>query len=198
MMLKVGLTGGIGSGKSYISNIFNMLQVPVYESDQQAKRLMKEDGALRLGIVSLFGEQAYKGNDLDNSYIAGKVFKDKNLLEALNSLVHPAVNKDFDLWMETLDTKVNYVIREAAILFETGVYRQMDKNILVVADEALRIERVIKRDGVAASEVVDRMRNQMKDTEKIKLADFIIYNENDSMILQQIVDLHHDLINKQK
>lgn len=192
-MLKVGLTGGIGSGKSYISKIFNTLNVPVYNSDDSAKRLMVESADLRNDLIKLFGTQAYSEGQLNRGYIAERVFKDKKLLSALNNIVHPAVHNDFLLWSSE-QTGNPYVIKEAAILFETGGYQLMDWNILIVADELTRIQRVRERDNVSEESVRDRMNNQMSDEEKISLADYVIYNNNDSMILQQIVDLHHQIL----
>lgn len=195
MMLKIGLTGGIGSGKSYISKIFKTLDVPVYDSDMGAKRLMVESVALKKGIIALFGDEAYNGAELNRRYISDRVFTDKKLLSDLNAIVHPAVHKDFLTWSSSQKEKP-YVIKEAAILFETGGYKLLDKNILVVADEQIRVKRVVERDSVSEKSVRDRINNQMSDEEKIKYADFVIYNNNDSMILQQIVDLHHQILNK--
>jgi len=195
MMLKIGLTGGIGSGKSYVSRIFKTLGIPVYDSDQEAKRLMMENEELVLGIKDIFGAKAYSGEHLNRTYISEQVFNDKQLLSSLNSIVHPAVHEDFMNWSEQQDDKP-YLIKEAAILFETGGYKLLDHTILIVADEQTRINRVVERDKVSEESVRDRINNQMSDEEKIKYADFIINNNNDSMILQQIVDLHHQILNK--
>ncbi len=197
MMLKIGLTGGIGSGKSYISRIFQELGVPVYDADTEARRLMEEDIDLKEKISELFGEHAYQGNYLNRSYISEYVFTDKELLAKLNALVHPVVHEDFIKWANSKPEDIKYVIKEAAILIESGGYMQMDLNILVTADQETRIERVMERDAVSSEKVKDRMRNQASDDEKKKYADIIISNEKNSMILQQIVDLHQKLINKQ-
>lgn len=197
MMHKVGLTGGIGSGKSYISKIFQELGVPVYEADPEARRLMQDDDELKTKIGKLFGEQAYAGQSLNRSFISQKVFKDKKLLAALNALVHPAVHEDFLRWADAQKNNFHYVIKEAAVLIESGGNEAMDVNILVIADEATRIERVMKRDELSEEEVRDRISMQMSDAEKKKYADIIIYNEKGSMILQQIVDLHQKLMKKQ-
>ncbi len=194
MMLNIGLTGGIGSGKSYVGRIFETLGVPVYDSDQEAKRLMVESEELRKGIVEIFGSKAYKGEELNRTYISELVFTNKQLLSSLNDIVHPAVHNDFLNWTKEQEEKP-YFIKEAAILFETGGYKLLDQNILVLADEHTRIDRVVERDHVSEESVRDRMNNQMSDDEKIKYADFIIYNNNDSMILQQIVNLHHKIVN---
>ena len=194
-MLKVGLTGGIGSGKSYVSKIFKTFGVAVYDSDLQAKRLMVESEDLVNGIKGIFGRKAYSGEQLNRAYIAEKVFTDKYLLTSLNEIVHPVVEHDFISWTEKQDYKP-YIIKEAAILFETGAYKLLDQNILIIADEQTRINRVMERDNVLEESVRDRIRNQMNDEDKIKLADFVIYNNIDSMILQQIVDLHDHILNK--
>jgi len=193
-MLKVGLTGGIGSGKSYICKVFRTLGIPVYESDIEAKRLMQDNGEVQSGIIEIFGSKSYIDGKLNNLYISDKVFKDNQLLAKLNAVVHPAVHLDFMRWMKTRDN-TPYVIKEAAILFESGASDHMDYNILVVADESTRISRVTKRDNVSEEQVRDRIANQMSDEKKKKLADSIIYNENDSMVLQQIVDLHQKILN---
>ena len=195
MMLKIGLTGGIGSGKSFVSRIFKTLGIPVYDSDQEAKRLMMESEELVQGIKNIFGTKAYNGEHLNRTYISEQIFTDKQLLSSLNGIVHPAVHEDFMNWSEQQDDKP-YIIKEAAILFETGGYKLLDHTILIVADEQTRINRVVERDKVSKESVRDRINNQMSDEEKIKYADFIINNNNDSMILQQIVDLHHQILNK--
>ena len=140
-MLKIGLTGGIGSGKSYICKVFRTLGIPVYESDFEAKRLMNESDELQSAIIEIFGNKAYIDGKLNRKYISDKAFTDNFLLEKLNALIHPAVQSDFINWMSTQEN-VPYVIKEAAILFESGASKFMDYNILLVADESTRIIRV--------------------------------------------------------
>lgn len=195
MMLKVGLTGGIGSGKSYVSRIFKTLGISVYDSDHEAKRLMEENQDLRMRIIDIFGNSTFSNGHLDRKYISDQVFADKMLLSRLNEIVHPAVHNDFLIWSEVQEERF-YIMKEAAILFETGGFKLLDLNILVIADEQTRINRVVNRDNVSEENVRERMNNQMSDEEKMKYADFVIYNNNDSMILQQIVDLHHQFLNK--
>lgn len=195
MMLKVGLTGGIGSGKSYVSRIFKTLGISVYDSDHEAKRLMEENQDLRMRIIDIFGNSTFSNGHLDRKYISDQVFADKMLLSRLNEIVHPAVHNDFLIWSEVQEERF-YIMKEAAILFETGGFKLLDLNILVIADEQTRINRVVNRDNISEQNVRDRMNNQMSDEEKMKYADFVIYNNNDSMILQQIVDLHHQILNK--
>lgn len=192
-MLKIGLTGGIGSGKTLVSSVFSELGVPVYAADQAARRLMENEQAVMQAVQDLLGEQAYSEGRLNRDFVAGKVFNDGELLDRLNRIVHPAVRKDFDLWTRGHTTHP-YVLEEAAILFESGGAAMMDYTIFVKAEEATRITRVMERDQVSEKQVRQRMEQQMDDREKEKLADFVIYNENDSMILPQIVDLHNKFL----
>ncbi len=196
-MLKIGLTGGIGSGKSYICKIFRSLGIPVYESDLEAKRLMEESDILRSNIIEIFGVKAYIDGELNRKYMSEQIFSDQLLLDRLNAIVHPAVQADFINWMNTWED-APYVIKEAAILIESGASKLMDYNILLVAEESTKIRRVMKRDEISEVKVRERIANQMSDEEKKKFVDFIIYNDNDSMILQQIVDLHDHFLNIEK
>ena len=197
MMLKVGLTGGIGSGKSFVARVFMALGIPVYDSDEQAKVLMTENQDLLYRVKELFGDKAYTDKQLNRKYISERVFVDKQLLSELNAIVHPAVNDDFKSWARKKKNEAPYLIKEAAILIESGAYKLMDHNILVVAEKKTRISRVVARDNTSEESVIERMNNQMSDKEKMKSADFIIYNDIDSMILRQIVDLHQSIKNKQ-
>ncbi len=192
-MLKIGLTGGIGSGKTLVASVFQELGVPVYQADKEARRLMETEGNVIKGVKDLFGETAYEDGALNREYLAGKVFSDSNLLEQLNRIVHPAVRKDFDRWTRQYATRP-YVVEEAAILFETGGNAMMDITVVVTAKASTRINRVMQRDRVTEEEVRQRMDRQMNDQEKQLLADFVIYNEIDSMILPQIVDLHNKFL----
>ncbi|MEX0986323.1 MAG: dephospho-CoA kinase [Bacteroidales bacterium] len=192
-MLKIGLTGGIGSGKTYVSEIFQSLGVAVYAADTEAKRLMESDPAIIDALNKHFGQEVYLEGKLNRSYLGEVVFKDQQALELLNSIVHPVVHNDFERW--SADFKEDpYVIEEAAILFESGGAEKMDYTLFVKADLKTRIDRVMKRDGVSEEKVMERINNQMDVLKKEKLADFIIYNENDSMILPQIVDLHMNFL----
>jgi dephospho-CoA kinase len=192
-MLKIGLTGGIGSGKTLVSSVFRELGVPVYEADKEARRLMESDADVIRGVKGLFGEAAYADGKLSREHLAGEVFGDNDLLGQLNRIVHPAVRKDFDRWTRQYSTHA-YVLEEAAILFESGSATAMDYTVFVKAETSTRITRVMERDQVTEAEVRLRMERQMNDREKELLADFVIYNDNDSMILPQIVDLHNKFI----
>ncbi len=188
-MRKIGVTGGIGSGKTLVCDVFRALRVPVYEADREARRLMEQDPSLRKHIKELIGKEAFLEGKLNRSHIASRVFEDPETLQALNNMVHPAVHQDFQQWCQK-QTSAHYVIEEAAVLYESGGDRFMDAVVLVYAPEELRMERVMKRDGVSGRQVQNRMKHQIPDEEKRKWADHIIFNENQQMILPQIVDLH--------
>lgn len=192
-MFRVGLTGGIGSGKSLICSILKHLGVPVYYADTEAKKLMNSDTELRKQIVRLFGEQAYGRGDLDSSYVAGQLFGDNALLKAMNSIVHPAVRKDFKRWAE-LQNDIPYVVEEAAILFESGAYKEMDFTVLTSAPEEVRIKRVMERDGSDRDSVLKRMGHQWSEKELRKLADYVIENDGQEMLLPQVIELHNKLL----
>ena len=175
-MLKVGLTGGIGSGKTAVSNIISDIGIPVYNSDNRAKWLMNNDKELQNNIIQLFGDKAYLNNQLNRSYISTIVFDNPKKLNQLNSLVHPCVAIDFKKWVVENNT-AEIVVKEAAILIESDAYKQMDSIVLVVADEKLRINRVSIRDGVQATAIKKRMDTQISDQMKMKYADHIINND---------------------
>jgi len=187
----VGLTGGIGSGKSTVAGYFSQLGVPVYISDEQAKILMKTK-TLKKQIISLLGEEAYNGEELNRKSIADKVFNNSDLLGQLNAIVHPAVKNNFIAWKKKQDYP--YVIQETAILFENGSDANYDKIILVTAPEEIRIDRVVKRDAIDAIEVQERMANQWADEEKAKKSDFIINNINLTLTLQKVHEIHKKLL----
>ena len=188
-MLKVGLTGGIGSGKITVAEVFRQLGVSVYSSDDRAKALMSEDLILRTSLISLFGEQAFLNGVLNRSYIASKVFANSQLLDHLNALVHPVVERDFQAWC--LSQKGCYIIKEAAILFESGANNGLDKVVLVEAPKELRINRVVKRDGCERADVIARIDKQWPDEKKKALSDDVIINDEKSSLLEQVLKLHN-------
>ena len=190
-MLRIGLTGGIGSGKSTVAKIFEVLGVPVYYADDAAKRLMNEDENLRQQITLHFGSGAYTDGQLNRSYIAKMVFNNKEKLELLNSLTHPAVMHDSEEW--TRAQTAHYSIREAALIFESGIHKHLDYVIGVSSTEPLRIERTMKRDNVTREEVLKRMKNQLEENAKMQLCDFLIYNDEEQMVLPQVLALHKKL-----
>lgn len=175
-MLKIGITGGIGSGKTFICKIFEQLGVPVYYADERAKFLMNNQEEVINAIKTAFGEASYKDGTLNRAYLAENVFNNKENLTKLNNIVHPAVFKDTQQWISQ-HQDAPFVLKEAALLFETGTYTQFDKNILVTAPEEVRIIRVMERDKVSKEQVEARMKNQLSDAEKMELADYIINND---------------------
>ena len=191
-MLKVGLTGGIGSGKSTVASIFEVLGIPVYYADTAAKKLMNEDPDLKEKIIHNFGKNAYTDGCLNRQYIASMVFDNKKKLELLNSLVHPATIHDSEKWMEMQSSL--YAIKEAALIFESGSEKDLDYIIGVQAPLPLRIERSMKRDHISKEQVLLRIGKQMDDEEKIKRCDFVIINDEQQLVTPQVIDLHKKLI----
>jgi dephospho-CoA kinase len=175
-MLKIGLTGGIGSGKSAVSSVFSKSNIPVYDSDQRAKWLMNNNNFLKDSIVKLFGSQAYSEEVLDRAYVSSVVFNDSSKLLELNKLVHPAVSLDFKNWANQFKN-ASFIVKEAAILIESEAYKEMDLIVLVVCDLNKRIKRVINRDHLNVENVEKRVAQQLSDENKIKYADYVITNE---------------------
>ncbi len=192
MCLRIGLTSGIGSGKSTVAKVFEVLGIPVYYADDAARRLMNEDEMLRQQIIQHFGPAAYKNNLLDRAYIAGQVFNDKEKLELMNSLVHPATIRDAEHWMTRQTTP--YAIKEAALIFESGSQDQLDYVIGVSAPTPLRILRVMKRDGSTREQVLARMNKQIQEVIKMRLCDFVIYNDEQQAVIPQVMKLHERLL----
>ena len=190
-MKVVGLTGGIGSGKSTIAKFFKNLGVPVYIADIEAKKLMLNQD-IREKIIDLLGKRAYNADELDRKFIADIVFNDPILLDKLNAIVHPAVAKNFEVWAQNQES--DYVIKEAAILFENGGNKYCDLTILVTAPERERIMRVMKRDNVKESEVKARIDMQWSDEKKIPLADFVIYNNELSESEKTVEKIHRKIL----
>ena len=192
-MKRIGLTGGIGSGKSTVAQLFELIGIPVYSADQRARKLMLENAALRQEIRELLGEEAYhEDGNLNRKWIASQVFADKELLAQLNGLVHPAVFRDFEDWAEQHKDQdgVPYVLKEAAILFESGGDLQLDKIIFVSAPEQIRIERVMRRDGVDRASVAARMKNQSNESVLIPRSDFVIFNDGNASLIRQVLEIH--------
>ncbi len=187
-MLKVGITGGIGSGKTTVCRIFELLNIPVYYADDRAKWLMQHDPDLIKNIIDLFGTSAYlPDGGLNRAYIGKLVFSNKALLAQLNKLVHPAVFLDGERWFAKQTSR--YAIKEAALFYETGSYQQMDKMIVVTADREERIRRVMLRDGLEREAVEARMDKQLPEAEKIAKADFVIYNDGREMLIPKILEI---------
>lgn len=192
-MLKVGITGGIGTGKTTACKVFELLGIPVYYSDIRAKLLMGSDPDLIKKIKDRFGEQVYLDNgEPDRKLLASLVFNDADKLAALNGLVHPAVFYDFDLWSRQQNSP--YVLKEAAILFESGSDRDCDYTIVVTSPLDLRIKRVISRDHLSLEAIKKRMDKQLPDSDKIKLATFKLVNDESTLLIPQILHLHEHLL----
>lgn len=192
--LLVGVTGGIGSGKSTVCKIFEVLGHKVYYADERAKWLMENDAQLTQEIESLFGPEAYNEGRLDRKWIAEKVFKDQSLLSQLNAKVHPAVAADLNNWVEQ-HREEKILFDEAALLFEVGSYKKMDKNILVTAPEEVRIDRVVQRDTQrTSSSVKDIIDKQMLDDQKVPLADFVINNDGSQSLIRQVMIVYDELV----
>jgi len=196
-MLLVGLTGGIGSGKTLVCSIFEKLRVPVYHADEAARRLMNSDAGLMENIRKMFGDQAYSREGLNRPYLAGLVFGNEERLSGLNNLVHPVVRDDFKRWTGQQGDAA-YVIEEAAILFESGASKEMGLTVLVYAPEEVRIRRVMERDGVSREEVLKRMRHQMSEEKLMEMADHHLLNDGTAMILPQVIELHNKILNRKE
>lgn len=193
MTLRVGLTGGIGSGKSTVAKVFETLGIPVYYADDAAKRVMNDNEALRQQVITHFGEDSYTGGLLNRSHIAAQVFNNKERLDLLNSIVHPVTIADAEEWMQQQTTP--YAIKEAALIFEANAHLQLDYVIGVSAPFDLRLKRVMARDHSSPEKVQARMDKQMDEAQKMQRCDFIIYNDEKQLIIPQVLELHAQLIN---
>ena len=189
----VGIGGGIGSGKSTVCKILEILRVPVYYSDARARFLMENDTELIESIKRLFGEQAYIEKKLNAPFISGKVFSSSELLQKLNAIVHPAVAIDNEKWVKKHGDQV-YLAKESALLFETGIYQQSNYNVLVVSPLNLRISRIQERDGLTTQQILDGIDKQWTDEVKMKLADEIIHNDTIHSLIEQTWSIHHKII----
>lgn len=197
MGVKIGITGGIGSGKSYVAKIFSALGVPFYDADKEAKELMNTNQEIKTTLIQEFGAGVYNTEGhLNRAYLASQVFKDKEKLDKLNTAVHPVVIQHGEEWAAS--QTFPYSLKEAALLFESGSYKKLDYTILVTAPVDVRIERVMQRDAVNREDVLDRMSKQLPDDEKQKLADFIIVNDGMTPLLPQVLPLHDQFLKGQK
>ncbi len=197
-MLRIGITGGIGSGKTTVAKIFEVLGVPVYYADDAAKRLMNEDESLKLKLTKVFGSAIYENGSLNRGLLSSIVFNNKEKLDILNTIVHPATIADAERWMEKI-SKVGkeitaYAIKEAALIFESGAQKKLDYVIGVHAPYKLRLQRAMLRDNLSKEEVESRMDRQMDETRKMNLCNFIITNDEKQMLIPQVVELHQKLV----
>ena len=193
-MKRIGLTGGIGSGKTIISRIFRTFGIPVFNADETAKTLMNTNPEIREELKQTLGETAYNSdNTINKTYLRNVLFNDKETLNTLNKIVHPYVINRFEEWYTQLSAP--YAIKEAAILFESGAYKYMDRIITVFAPVELRIKRIMQRDGTTRENVLKIIENQLPDEEKMKQADYIIYNNGRQMVIPQVMEIHKQIKN---
>lgn len=192
-MLRVGVTGGIGSGKSTVCQIISSLGYPVYLADVEARRLTNSHPSIVRDVTALFGNNIYVKGELDRKRVGSLVFADKALLQQLNEIIHPVVDEDFKLWVIS-NNKHKLVFKEAAILFESGAYKQVDRTVVVWAPDTLRVERVCKRDSIAEADVRQRMTNQMEQDELVKRTDFVINNNEEELLVPQVINLINSLL----
>ncbi|RYG31690.1 MAG: dephospho-CoA kinase [Chitinophagaceae bacterium] len=194
-MLKIGITGGIGSGKTTVCTVFELLGIPVYYADQVAKDIMIADQELISALKSEFGQETYfEDGSLNRKYLSNLVFNNNIKLEKLNALVHPAVFRHFDNWVAAQSSMTPYIVKEAALLFESGSFKMCDYNMLVIAPQEVRIERVMARDQVDRAAVMARIEKQLSDDEKREKADHVIYNDEDHSIIKQVIGLHEKFL----
>jgi dephospho-CoA kinase len=191
-MKKIGVTGCIGSGKTMVCKVFEQLGIPVYNADERAKFLMVHNQEIIQHVILLFGKESYSENgELNRKHISSIVFNNKALLNELNKLVHPIVFADFDNWvLERKKEKYPYIIKEAALMFETDSYKGLDKFIVVTAKKETRIARTIQRDNISREQVLERMKNQFSQSKKLKLGDYEIVNDESKSVIKQVVTLH--------
>jgi dephospho-CoA kinase len=194
-MLKIGLTGGIGSGKTAVAGIFNVLGIPVFDADRQAKFIMEANPQLVSSIKEAFGEESYINGKLNRPHLANIVFNNPFKLKVLNGLVHPATIDAANAWMEAQTTP--YVIKEAALMFESGSAGNLDYVIGVYAPQHIRIKRVMERDNATREQVVSRMKQQIDEVIKMKLCDFVVINDEQQLLIPQVLKLHEKFIHAQ-
>lgn len=191
-MLRIGLTGGIGSGKSTVAQIFEVLGIPVFYADFEAKKIMNEDEELKKQIIKHFGDESYADGKLNRTYLASFVFSNKEKLNLLNTLTHPATMKAGETWMNNQTTP--YAIHEAALVFEASVNKRLDYVIGVYTPQPLRIKRVMERDNLTAENILLRVNQQMNEDEKMKLCDFVLVNDEQQLLMPQVLKLHEQLL----
>ncbi len=188
MSLLIGITGGIGSGKSTVCKVFQALGIPVYHADDKARTITDRNPEVITAIKARFGHELYANGSLDRPKLASIVFNNPEALQALNAIVHPAVRQEFIAW-QSANAQAPYTIQEAAIMFESGVYKLMDRVVLVAAADETRIQRVLKRDNVTRDEVLSRMKNQWPEQKKLEQAHHVVWNDDNSPVLAQVLAL---------
>jgi len=195
-MLKIGLTGGIGSGKSTVAQIFELLGIPVFYADDEAKKLVNENEELKENIIKNFGKEIYTDGKLNRAHLASVVFNSPDKLKLLNSLIHPVTKREGEEWI--IKQNSPYAIHEAALIFEANVNERLDYIIGVYAPQELRIERAMKRNNSTRQEILARINQQMNEDEKMKRCDFIISNDEKQSVIAQVLELHNKLLTKEK
>jgi len=195
-MIIIGLTGGIGSGKTTVAKVFMELGVPVYIADVEAKKLMRKSKIIKRKLIQLFGEEVYINNELNKTFIANIIFNDKTYLQKMNAIIHPRVTKHFQKWMLKQDAL--YVIKEVAILFENEGYKKCDYVITVTTPIDLRIKRLLKRDKTTKTKIKAIMNNQWTDEEKVKRSHFVIENIALENVKEQVLKIHKEILNYQQ
>ena len=191
-MIKLGVTGGIGSGKTLVCKVFSILGIPVFPADEEAKKIMDVDTGIILRLNAIAGKDLYAEGTLDRAELARLIFNNRSMLERVNSLVHPAVFSRFSKWGKKQEAP--YIIMESAILFESGGREKVDRVVTVTAPVGERITRVIRRNNITREEVIDRINNQMNDSDKIKQSDYVIDNSENEMIIPAILNIHNNIL----
>jgi len=190
-MKRIGLTGNIGSGKTTVASCFEILGVAVFNADKQAKLLMNKDVNLKQSLIAEFGKEVFLNNELNRKYLSKLAFNDDLVLKRLNALVHPVVQEAFEKW--SIQQSGAYVIKEAAILFESNTYQSLDAIICISCPEEIRLKRILKRDDLSEKDVRQRMSHQWAEEKKISLSDYVITNDNSSLVMPQILSVHSAL-----
>ncbi len=191
-MIKVGVTGGIGSGKSTVCNFFKLIGIPVFEADLEAKKIINHSAIVRSQMIMNFGKDIYLPNHtINRKKLADIIFNSPSSLEKVNSIIHPEVRKNFNEWVDQQNSE--YIVHEAAILFESGFYKMMDFMVLVTATTETRVKRVVERDKLTEKSVIARMKLQWDDKEKIKLSNLVLTNDNTELIIPQLIELDKNL-----
>lgn len=191
-MIKLGITGGIGSGKSTVSEIFSLCGIPVYIADLESKRITETSPIVRKQLIELFGEQLFANGVLNKPLLASYIFNDSINLQKVNAIIHPEVEKDFYKWV-SVNGNCDIIAQEAAILYESGFNKLMDKVVMVYAPLEIRIQRSILRDNVSREKIQERIRNQMSDEEKTELSDFVIVNDETISVIEQVLKIIQQL-----
>ena len=194
--MKIGVTGGIGSGKTTVCRVFSALGIPVFAADEEARKIMETDPSVMQKVNDIAGVEIYTGGILNRSELAGLIFNNRELLDKINKVVHPVVRENFNNWQMSQGS--DYVILEAAILFESGSFRSVDRIITVVAPVEERIERVVRRNNLTREQIMERIRNQTEDDYKVSRSDYVIDNADDKLIVPEILRIHEEILKQIK